>query len=220
VADIFMYVDETGNLDYNGSPSAAGGGASTYFGFGTAVFTGDQGPNLEQGLRLRAELEAGGLNLRQGFHAVNDSARTRSAVFPVIAKQGPRFDTTLLCKANAYPYVRAEGEMRLYKLAWYMHFKHVAQKVSTRSDRLFVIAAEFGTAARRTQAKAALEEVCRQVDRNIILCVWSASTSWGLQVADYGLWAVQRTLEGKTCTWYDPYVKPTLATTFFPWGQK
>ena len=58
VADIFMYADETGNLDYEGVPDARGGGASTYFGFGTAVFQHDHGGHLLEALMLRARLEA------------------------------------------------------------------------------------------------------------------------------------------------------------------
>lgn len=34
---VYLYADETGNLDYEGSPNPQGGGASTYFGFGTAT---------------------------------------------------------------------------------------------------------------------------------------------------------------------------------------
>ncbi len=43
-----MYADETGNMDMSGSP-----GASLYFGFGTAVFGGEHGRQVWDGLRLR-----------------------------------------------------------------------------------------------------------------------------------------------------------------------
>nr|DAU54435.1 MAG TPA: hypothetical protein [Caudoviricetes sp.] len=29
----------------------------------------------------------------------------------------------------------------------------------------------------------------------------------------------QRHLEGKKCTWFDPCIKPSLASLFTPWGQ-
>ncbi|HKU12476.1 MAG TPA: hypothetical protein VJQ61_14765 [Sinomonas sp.] len=112
MADIYMYADETGNLDYDAGTKD---GASTYFGFGTATFDGDHGDALFQGLRLRAELEGVGVQLKDGFHAKNDSARTKSQVF-------------------------------------------------------------------------------------------------------YGLWAVQRDLEGKRCGWLGSSVEPTLQSVFMPWG--
>jgi hypothetical protein len=76
-----MYADETGNLDYAGAPDTLnGGGASTYFGFGTAVFPATHGGHLLDALRLRARLEAEGVHLPQGFHAYADSRRIRSQV--------------------------------------------------------------------------------------------------------------------------------------------
>lgn len=52
---IYLYADETGNLDYGGSPNPQGGSASTYFGVGTATFiTEDHGEDLLNGLHLRA----------------------------------------------------------------------------------------------------------------------------------------------------------------------
>ncbi|SIE61846.1 Protein of uncharacterised function (DUF3800) [Mycobacteroides abscessus subsp. abscessus] len=215
-----MYADETGNLDYNGVPNTAnGGGASTYFGFGTATFPADHGVHLMEALKLRARLEADGVRLPKGFHAYNDSSRIRSQVFNLIQTQAPRFDATFLCKQNAYPNVRQRGEMYLYKMAWYQHFKEIALQVSSPSDHLYVIAGEFGTAQRSTQAQAALHDVCQQVQRTITLCVWKSVSSWGLQAADYGLWACQRTLEGKICMWFPSSVQPTLQSFYLPWGR-
>lgn len=50
-----MYADETGDLDMSGSA-----GSSTYFGFGTAVFTRNHGQELWEGLQLRCRLEQRG----------------------------------------------------------------------------------------------------------------------------------------------------------------
>ncbi|MFS0883969.1 DUF3800 domain-containing protein [Aeromicrobium sp. 179-A 4D2 NHS] len=217
MADIFVYADESGNLDYD---AAGKSGATDYFGFGTATFGSDHGAHLFEGLRLRADLERRGLSMRSGFHAVNDSNRTRTEMFNVIAAQAPRFDSTFLLKANAYDYVKERGQMYLYKLAWFQHLKYVAPEVSNPGDTLYVVAASFGTAERRTQARQALDDVCNQIDRKIVLCVWDAGTSWGLQVADYGLWATHRVLNKKTCTWYETSIKPTERSIFAPWGQK
>ena len=214
---IYLYADETGNLDYDGSPNPHGGGASTYFGFGTAVFNNDHGSDLLKGLHLRARATKNGIHLAKGFHACDDSNKTRNEMFSEIKDQNPRFDTTFLYKANAYDHVKRAGPLRLYKMAWYLHLKNIALQVSEPEDELFVVVAEFGTKRVKEAAKEAIADVCEQINRNITLCVWTAPSSWGLQVADYGLWAVQRTLEGKKCSWYEPCIKPTLSSRFLPW---
>ncbi|WP_396902713.1 DUF3800 domain-containing protein [Mycolicibacterium sp.] len=218
MATIYMYADETGNLDYSPGDKA---GATDYFGFGTAVFPEhSHGEHLYDGLKLRAQIEASGLTLPRGFHAVNDSKPTKNDMYDLIRQQAPRFDTTFLCKSRAYPHVKAQGEMYLYKMAWYLHFKEVAKWVCNPDDELCVIVGTIATASRRQLAKAALEEVCSQVNRVIKLCYWDSATSWGLQVADYGLWAVQRHLGGKTTHWFTQSVQPTLETLYMPWGRK
>jgi len=216
VAEFYMYADETGDLDMTGSP-----GSSAYFGFGTAVFEGDHGRALWDGLQLRCTLEAKGIALPRGLHAKNDSHSTRDEVFALIRTQAPRFDTTFLAKSKAYSYVKAAGQLRLYKLAWYLHFKEIAPRVAARGDTLYVIAATLTTNKKTGNARVALTDVCDQfaLGRNIVLCNWDAPSSWGVQVADYGLWATQRVLEGRSCPWYEPSVKPTLETRFLPWGR-
>jgi len=216
MADIYMYADETGNLDYDGAEKD---GASPYFGFGTAVFDRDHGSELWEGLELRARLEREGLNLPKGFHAKNDSYSTREEMFELVRAQAPRFDATFLYKPGAFESVRAKGQMYLYKMAWYLHFKEIAFEASGPEDTLYVIAGTFGTKARNRAAREALRDVCNQVDRDIVLCVWDAASSWGLQVADYGLWATHRNLMGRPCVAFTTAVKPTLKTNFRPWGD-
>ncbi len=210
-----MYADETGDLDLSGSP-----GASDYFGFGTAVFVGDHGAALWEGLHLRAQLERKGLHLPKGLHAKNDSHGTRDHAFALVARQAPRFDTTFLYKPNAYPRVREAGQLRLYELAWYLHFKEVARQVSQPGDTLYVVAATLTTNRKAGSARDALRDVCQQVaqDREIVLCVWDASSSWGVQVAEYGLCAAQRVLEDRPCPWFEPAIRPTLAAHSRPGG--
>jgi hypothetical protein len=58
VSEVFVYADETGDLDAIGSP-----GSSRYFGFGTAVFPDGHGQQLWEGLRLRCRLEQSGIRL-------------------------------------------------------------------------------------------------------------------------------------------------------------
>jgi hypothetical protein len=216
VTNYYMYADETGDLDMSGSQ-----GSSAYFGFGTAVFEGNHGAQIWDGLDLRCRLEARGVNLPRGFHARNDSHSTRDEVFALIQQHAPRFDVTFLAKSKSYDYVKARGQMYLYKLAWYLHFKEIMRRVCDPGDTLYVMAATLTTNKKTGSARAALEDVCQQMaqERNVVLCVWDAASSWGVQVADYGLWAVQRVLEGRACPWYEPSVMPTLRSNFQPWGQ-
>lgn len=216
MTEIYMYADETGDLDMTESP-----GASTYFGFGTAVFSREHGAELWEGLRLRCHLEKRGVRLPKGLHAKNDSPATRAEVFDLIRKQAPRIDTTFLLKGRAYDSIKSAGPARLYKMAWYLHFKEIARRVANPGDTLYVIIGSLQTHNKRDAIRHALEDVCAQVarGRTIVPCIWDAQTSWGIQVADYALWAVQRVLEGRRCTWYGPCVEPSLKTTFLPWGQ-
>jgi len=217
MTDVFLYADETGNLDYE-----AGVGSnreSPYFGFGTAAFTGDHGSQLFRGLATRAGLSALGLYLPGGFHAKNDTTATRQAMFDLIKESSPRFDMTFLCKPNAYPLVKNRGQMYLYKMAWYLHLKEVAMRVASPADKLYVVAGTFGTKRRATEAREALADVCRQVDRDITLCVWESASSWGLQVADYGLWAAHRNLMGRSSGWFRDAIEPNIQTSFRPWGE-
>jgi hypothetical protein len=91
-----------------------------------------------------------------------------------------------------------------------MHFKEIARQVTSPGDTLYVAVATLGTAARRTAFKQAIERVCEQTAprlREVVVAHWDSASSWGLQVADYGLWAVQRHIErGMTSTWlrYSP----------------
>lgn len=216
MTDVYVYADETGNLDYGGEGKQ---GASPYFGFGTATWFGDHGDALWSGLKLRVEIDNRGLSLARGFHAKDDSRATRHEVFDEIARQAPRFDATLLYKPDALPCVRARGEMYLYKLAWFLHPKYVAVEVAEPGDTIIVVAGSFGTRARATQARAALRDVCEQVQHDVRLCVWDAPTSWGLQVADYGLWAIQRRLITGSCPWFESSVQPTLRSEAYLWGR-
>jgi Protein of unknown function (DUF3800) len=214
MADVYLYADETGNLDFDGASKAGG---SAYFGFGTAVFPDDHGHALWAGLRLRARMESRDVRLPRGFHAVNDSSHTRAEMFAEVKAQSPRIDATLLLKANAYENVRAAGEMRLYKMAWYLHFKHVAEHISEPGDTLYVVVSTLTTKARQTQARTALHDVCSQIKRDSVLCVWDAGTSWGLQVADYALWAIQRRTDDRPGTWWEDYVRESTSSVYFPW---
>jgi hypothetical protein len=213
MTDVFMYADETGNLAYDKG--------STYFGIGTATWKSQPAEHLWQAEHMRFRHARAGVECTKGYHAKDDSRTTRNEVYQLIKDQGPRFDTTFLAKANAYPSVRDQGPAYLYQLAWFLHFKEIARQVTAPGDTLFVAVATLGTAARRTAFKKAIDNVCRQVTpylRNVVVAHWDSATSWGLQVADYGLWAVQRRIE-RGDEQYMWAVQPTLASQFQPFKQ-
>jgi hypothetical protein len=214
---VYMFADETGNLDYNVS-----GGGSRYFGIGTATWKDDHGEHLWQAAQLRFEHAEKGIELPGGYHAKDDRPATRMEVYRLVAAQAPRFDTTFLAKTAAYPAVRAKGDNYLYQMAWFLHFKETAKRVTSGgADTLYVAVATLGTKARKRAFQQAIEEVChKHAPRwcKVVVAHWDSATSWGLQVADYGLWAVQRHLERGD----DKYmwaVRPTLGSQFLPWGQ-
>lgn len=213
--DHYLYLDETGTLDFEDRPG------ERFFGVGTAHFAGNHAESLWQGQQLRCELEARGIRLQKGLHAKNDSASTRIDVYGLIEQQAPRFDATMLCKSNAYPRVQAAGKVRLYKMALWLHLKHVIYQVSVQGDRVFVVIGHLQTSNRRDAIRNAVADVCAQVgySREVIPCIWDAPTSWGIQVADYLLWRTQRQIEGKTVPAYTDQVDRIMQPTFTPWGR-
>lgn len=216
MSEYFVYMDETGTLDFGPPRSAT---ESPYFGFGSVIFPGEHGDVIWDGHVLRASLESRGVKIPSQFHAKNDTWETRGDVFSLIASQAPRFDATLLRKERAQAKVIAAGKPRLYKIALYLHLKFLCQKVFSREDSLYVVVATIGTRAMKTAAEAAIIDVAAQMPQNVVACFWDSASTWGLQVADYLLWARQRELSGRPLSIYDSHVQPLVKSTFFPWGE-
>ncbi|MGH3683206.1 MAG: hypothetical protein ACRDT2_23520 [Natronosporangium sp.] len=96
----------------------------------------------------------------------------------------------------------------------------MAPNVSKPGDRLFVIVGTLQTHNKREAIRTAVVEVCARVTgRLIIPCIWDAPSSWGIQVADYGLWAAHRRLEGRDSPWFHTCIEPTLRSVLTPWGE-
>lgn len=211
-----MYADETGNLGYD-----LGRGASTYFGIGTATWHSEHPNHLWQAAQLRFDHAAAGFQFPAGYHAKNDTHPARVDVYQLVSDQAPRVDTTFLLKANAYRSVRDKGDTYLYRMAWYLHFKEIARQVTSPGDNLHVAVATAGTKAKKQAFQDAINEVCAHhapPHCSVVVAHWDSGTSWGLQVADYALWAVQRELESGDAK-YMPAVRPTLRSCFLPWGR-
>jgi len=210
----YLYLDETGTLDFETREGEA------YFGVGTACYSGKHGEVLWSGLELRTMLEERGVHLPKGFHAKNYSHPTRAAVYELIAQQNVRFEATMLNKGIANENVKAGGKIRLYQTALWLHLKYVVPEVSSPGNQIFVIAGHLQTTGKREAIKRAVEDVCQQLarDRIVVPCIWDAASSWGIQAVDYALWSVQREVEGKLVPDYCGLISSKIKTVARPWS--
>jgi hypothetical protein len=191
MADRYVFADEAGNFDFTLAPDA-----SRYFVLCTISMDDCSiGADL---LALRRELAWQGLYLDRVFHASEDSQAVRDVVFDLIGKVNLRVDATIFEKRKAQPHISASPQA-FYKMAWYLHFKHVAPRVARRDDRLFVGAASLGTKRKRGTFHRAVNDVVFQVApcASHRVAFWPAESDPCLQVADYCTWAIQRKWERK-----------------------
>jgi hypothetical protein len=81
-------------------------------------------------------------------------------------------------------------------MAWYLHFKFVAPRIVTSTDRLLVTAASLGTRKKRADFHYAVKRVAAQVAPvTHQVAFWPYESDPCLQVADYCTWAIQRKWE-------------------------
>lgn len=191
MSEVFIYLDETGTLDYDNVDEP-------YFGFGSARFEEGHDAALAAVTRLRLELASRHGTMLNGFHAKDDSWATRAEMFALIGEQELEMRSTLFYKPNAFGYVRRRGALWLYKYAIFCHLRNVLAHATSPGDRVYIIAAHIDMRAKREQIRAALEDVRNQMpnNREVHLVVWKSPTSAGLQIADYGLWARHRLIRG------------------------
>jgi len=212
MANIYVFADETGDLGYNKVKG------SQYFGFGTASYVSGSAPNFDEAFELRCSLESRGYSIKEGFHASNDRWVIRNEIFNLIADKPPRFDFTFLNKRNAYGYVEERGDLHLYGLAWSMHFKTIAKQVASADDVIFSVMGDIQTRAKKREIEQVIRNIASEVpDRKIIPIIWNSRSSWGLQVADYGLWEAQRKLNNEKTEWWERCIAPNHESFFLPW---
>lgn len=208
--DVYVFADEAGNFDFS-----RGRGASRYFTLVTVTLkTCEIGNRL---LALRRDLGWRGIHLNSVFHATEDPQSVRDEVFELIGSADFRIDATLLEKSKAQPHLCDDES--IYKMAWYLHLKHVAPQVVGHSDRLFVVAAGIGTKRKRGRFYDAVYDVVSQVARcrSYRVAFWPASNEPCLQVADYCTWAIQRKWERGDTRSYD-LISDKIATEFDVWS--
>jgi hypothetical protein len=186
---ISVFADESGNFDF-----ARKKGASRYF-----ILTTIACPSFQVGdalLRLRREIAWEGHGTDSEFHATTDAQAVRDRVFAVLQEHSFRVDATILEKAKANPHTRSSEE-RFYKLAWWLHMKHVAPRVVRAHDELFVVGASLGVKKKRAVMHEAVKDVIQRVSPTSTFrtASWNAHSEPCLQVADYCCWAISRKWE-------------------------
>jgi hypothetical protein len=216
---VHVFGDEAGDLVFKPS----GNGVSKNFIIGTVAM--EDCSIAEDLTALRRELAWDGLHLDQ-FHATEDKQLVRDRVFEIIAAHDLQFHATSYEKRKARPYTYSDP-LYFYKLAWYLHFKHVAPEIADEKDELLVVASSLQIKRKRKTTKAAIHqavtEVVNQVSPTVSChCAFSpAQSDPCLQVADYMTWAIQRKRESGDSRSYD-LIKHQIDSDydFFKWGSK
>jgi hypothetical protein len=185
----YVFVDESGNLDFKKAQ-----GASEYFVL-VSVTTDDCSAGTRL-LELRRDMAWEGLGLASEFHATDDLQEIRDRVFALITGNQIRVDATIVEKCKTQPHLRS-SEPRFYKNVWYQHMKYVVPKVAKAGDELFVVAASLGTKKMRKAFHDAIKDVMQQVSptTSYRVAFWTAASEPCLQIADYCAWAIQRKWE-------------------------
>ena len=207
----YVFADEAGNFDFRDRA-----GASKFFILTTVTTDSpDTGDDL---LKLRRALAWDGIALESSFHATEDAQAVRDQVFGVLVDHDFRIDTTILEKRKTQPHL-ANDQERFYKMAWYLHFKYVAPRITGANDELLVIAAQIGTKKRRKAMRLGIADV---VDRTTWckweVAFWPAASDPCLQVADYCCWAIQRKYERADTRSYD-LIKDKIESEFQPFDS-
>jgi hypothetical protein len=210
MADCYAFADEAGNFDFSRN-----NGASRYFVLCTVQMP-DPAETAALLTKLRMDLAWDGRHLDQVFHATTDPQAIRDEVFDLLRVQDFRVDATIFDKRKTRPYLQNQPDF--YKLAWFMHFRHVAPQIATSEDRLFVGAASLGTKKKRKVFHAAVDDVVDQVSpcASYRVAFWPFESHACLQVADYFTWAIQRKWERKDRRSHD-LVKHEIQTEYPIW---
>ena len=187
----YFFIDEAGNFDFRDKQ-----GASRFFILTSVLMDDDDCQVADSLLALRRELVWEGLPLVDAFHATSDKQAVRDRVFELISRMKIRVDATIFEKRKTIP--ERQEMTRFYKLAWYLHAKHVVPNCCAQDDELLVVAASIGTHREQVLIGSAVRDVVNQCGRstdNTRVSYWPALSDPCLQAADYCCWAIQRKWE-------------------------
>ena len=208
MARIHVFADEAGNFDFSSKS-----GASRYFILTTVTMEDFRVGDALLALRRQLAWE-GHHQHTDDFHATEELQSVRDRVFAELANWDFRVDSTILEKRKAQPHLTAD-EIRFYKMAWYLHFKHLAQSVTRTGDELLVMGATLGTKKKREGFHAAIHDVVDQVTHRVDFRTvsWAGSSDPCLWVADYCCWAIQRKWERDDTRSY-ALIQPKIRSEF------
>lgn len=214
--EYWCFLDETGTPDYDPD-------STPYFAFGSAVFEGDHGDEYMRVLRARAARDG----VRSGFHASHDSRDTKQCFFECIAGMNVRFYATFMDKRRARPGEGERSGLQLYKRTLLCHTVDLVRELwdGTSAITVHLVVAKINLSSREKAVRDAVRDVCAQFDGGLVRVrphIWDSESSAGLQVVDYGLWAIQRHVlsGGMRSGHFNRFVEPKLgAPVWFPWGR-
>ncbi|MCY3918726.1 MAG: DUF3800 domain-containing protein [Chloroflexi bacterium] len=208
---VYIYGDESGDFRFDQDPSA-----STYF--LVATVTTRTNAVAHALLDLQQDLLHEGFPVGAGFHAYNDDHPVRTRVFETLARHDFRIDATILRKDRAHEHIRGDN-LRLWKLTWYFHLNFLVPRAQRGSDSLLVSAAALSTKMSRKDARAAIEDIVAQVRVGpAVAALPPASSSYGLQAADYCAWAIQRKWQSEKDDYYR-LIKSKIKSEFAMFGK-
>lgn len=142
-----------------------------------------------------------------------------------------------LLKENAYDYVKTRGPLRLYKLALFYLCNEVVQFLISHYQgnlHIHLVVATINITNRQENVLNAIEDISKQLggenisdssgqgrNVNITPNFWESESSAGLQIADYGLWAIQRyiLLKRAKAGFFNMIRDRIAIPPQFPWGE-
>ena len=185
----YLFIDESGNLDFSGKATASG-----HF-ILTSVTSSTYEPSIAL-LRHRHDLVIDGDYDGHCFHATEDKQQIRDGVFSLIRDFDIEIDSTIFEKRKAFD--RLKEASRFYNLAWHMHLKHVIPRVAEPDDDLIIFAATITVREKRQTFEQTLKGTVEALGNRrgkTKVVFWPAQCDHGIQIADYCAWAIQRKWE-------------------------
>lgn len=204
MATLYVYLDESGNLDF--SPTG-----SRYYVF-AAAWTLNPAPLANKLTNLRFGLQKNGYDL-QAFHATDDKQEHRNAVVTaMISEDEWKYAAIVLEKAKVNPSIREPK--KFYPKFAIMPLRFIFRGVvRPTTSKVMVYTDVIPISKHRDSVEKAIKTACRRdLPDDISFLVYhhdKKSNKW-LQVVDYCSWAVFRKWEGNDDRTYSQ-LKPRLA---------
>lgn len=180
---IFLFLDETGNLDFSSN-------GTEFYGFG-CLATRSPGSLLAPLSALRYELLEAGLEIER-FHATEDKQPIRNRVFEILrVVDGLEFDSIIIDKRRVPPRFYPVEKFYVYFVGYLID---LVLKRFSGSERIVLITDKIPVAKKREAVAKAFKQYVRTAlgDRPFTVVHQSSSAHMCLQAADYFMWAIYK----------------------------